>query len=141
MPYLDTSILGSYYCPESLSAMVNRAMVSIDEAVISPLVDLEFHSLLAMKVRSRNLERQAANSALAQFHLHLIEQFYQFVDIGSVEFELARGWLGKFTTSLRTLDALHLAAAKSNDLDLFTTDKILAASASHFGVSCQLLKA
>src|ERR1700722_14709388 len=141
MPYLDTSVLGSYYCPETLSAAVNRVLLTVTEAAISPLVELEFHSLLALKVRNRDLPRSAANAALNQFRVHQADQVYRIVEIGAVEYDLARDWIGKFTTTPRTLDALHLAAAFANRQTMLTTDKSLAAAAARLRVACQLIKA
>lgn len=44
-----------------------------------------------------------------------------------------------FDTPLRTLDALHLAVAASNNLRLVTADETLAEAANVFGVAVQLL--
>ncbi|MHB1158086.1 MAG: hypothetical protein ACYC26_14770 [Phycisphaerales bacterium] len=40
---------------------------------------------------------------------------------------------------MRTLDALHLAAAFANDLTLVCADKLLVRSAKQFGVKCRLI--
>jgi predicted nucleic acid-binding protein len=46
----------------------------------------------------------------------------------------------EFNTSLRTLDALHLACASSNNLCLVTADEVLAASAEALEIEAQLLR-
>jgi len=137
--YLDTSVLGSYYCPESLSSAVDRVLTSLPEAFISPLVEVEFCSLLALKVRTKALDRAAAGAALSQFKVHRADGLYQIVEIGAREYELAGDWLSGFTTNLRTLDALHLAAAFANSQTLLTTDKTLSDAAKRLRVPYHLI--
>jgi predicted nucleic acid-binding protein len=69
----------------------------------------------------------------------LTDGLYEPIDIGPREFQLARNWLSSFSSPLRTLNALHLAAAFCNDLELITTDKPLMAAAKHFSVRCHLV--
>jgi predicted nucleic acid-binding protein len=139
--YLDTSVLGSYYCPETASRAVNRFMASLEQAVISPLVELEFCSLLALKVRVKNLTPAAAQRVLAQFRLHRAENRYSVLEIGPREYDLAATWLCGFHTNLRTLDALHLATAFASRQEMWTTDKLLAGAANELGVPCRLISA
>jgi uncharacterized protein len=140
VPYVDTSVLGSYYCPERLSHVVGPVMAALSEAVISPIVEVEFCSLLSLKVRARTLTHSAASAALGQFRVHLADRRYTLVEIGSRECELARDWLSTFNTPLRTLDALHLAAAFANRQTILTTDKALANAAEALRVPFQLLR-
>jgi len=139
MAYLDTSILGSYYCPEDLSRVVNRELAGLHDLVISPLVEVEFCSLVALKVRTREMSRAAAHKALGLFRQHLDEGYFQIVDIGPREYDTARAWLSAFNTSLRALDALHLACAFVHGQRLWTTDKPLAHAAQILGVDHLLL--
>jgi uncharacterized protein len=140
MAYLDTSILGSYYCPEELSAVVNRELTGLHELVISPLVEVEFCSLAALKVRTREMNRAAAQSALGLFRQHLEEGYFRIVDVGPREYDTARTWLCGFKTSLRALDALHLACAFVHGQQFWTTDKPLAHAAESLGVDHRLLR-
>ncbi len=50
------------------------------------------------------------------------------------EYDIARNWIGNFETPLRTLDALHLAVAFTNKLDIVTADIALAKSAEILGI-------
>jgi uncharacterized protein len=140
MAFLDTSVLGSYYCPEPLSEPVNRAMQSVSDAVISPFVELEFCSMLSQKVRMRSLSRAAAGAAMSQFRVHVADQIYRVVQIGAREYELAHDWLVAFTTPVRTLDALHLAASFAHEQTLITTDKGLAQAAKRLRVAYELIE-
>jgi uncharacterized protein len=140
MAYLDTSVLGSYFCPESLSSVVGRQLESLADPVISPLVEVEFYSLLARKARAKELDRESAGAILGEFMVQIAGDYYGFVEIGSREYRLAGDWLRGFNTGLRTVDALHLAAAFANRQTLFTTDKALAAAARSLRVPCELIQ-
>jgi len=48
-------------------------------------------------------------------------------------------WISQFSTTLRSLDALHLAIADSNNLTLITADIKLSNSAMYFGVEFSII--
>lgn len=139
MSYLDTSVLAAYYCPERLSRKVQKTLNEITEPTISSLVEVELCSALAIKVRTGSIEAAAASRVLAMFQLHQADGRFQMVAIGSREYGLARQWISGFSTMLRTLDALHLAAAFANDLTLISADKHLIRAADQLGVKYQLI--
>jgi hypothetical protein len=140
VPYLDTSILGSYYCPEPLSSVVAAVLKTVPDAVISPLIEVEFCSLLSLKVRTAALDRASANAVLSQFRVHMADGVYRLIESSEREYELARGWLSRFDTPLRTLDALHLATAFAHRQEVITTDKLLERAARKLGVTCRLVR-
>ncbi|MBM4030987.1 MAG: type II toxin-antitoxin system VapC family toxin [Planctomycetes bacterium] len=139
MGYVDTSALVAYYCPEALSAKVQQELRQEAELTISPLVDAEFHSAISMKVRSGELRGSDGRRIVTLFRLDLARSRYRTVPIGDREYQMARDWLATFATSLRALDALHMAAAFANALTILTTDPGLAGCAKHFGVECRLI--
>ena len=139
MAYIDTSVLVAYYCPEPLSAAAQKTLGKLEEPAISPLVELEFYSAVAMKVRSKQLSKSNATRILSVFQKHLSESCYRILPIDTAEYGLARDWIASFSSPLRAPDALHLAAAFSNDLTLLTADKDLARSGRSFGVKCKLI--
>ena len=139
MAYLDTSVIGSYYCPETLSHAVGRNIATLNDATISSLVELEFCSLLSLKVRTHELTKPVAQKALAQFRRHVSGGYYEVMEISSREYDMARTWLAGFQTPLRTLDALHLACAYVHGTTLWTTDKSLAKAARILDVNCKLI--
>ncbi len=139
MAYLDTSVLGSYYCPESLSAPVSKALLSLGRALISPLVVLEFTSLVSLKVRTGELSPTDGGLILKRFQHHLNGNLYQMAEIGQREFSTARRWIARLDTNLRTLDALHLAVAVASHEKMWTTDRPLAKSAGLLRVPCMLI--
>jgi predicted nucleic acid-binding protein len=139
MGYIDTSVLAAYYCPEPLSGAAQKAIRKLDTPAISLLVEVEFHSAIALKVRTGECEIATANRIVSQFRLHAKDGYYRILPLHTREYELARDWIARFSTPLRTLDALHLATASSHDLTLLTADKLLAQSARRLGVRSRLI--
>jgi len=139
MTYIDTSVLVAYYCPEPLSRTAQDAILRVKQPAISPLVEVEFHSAIALKVRTGELDAPSGHDVLAELESDLAKRLYRIVPIGSAEYTVARDWLGRFSSPLRTLDALHLAAAAGNAAVLLTADRALAQSARHFKVKHRLI--
>lgn len=139
MHYLDTGVLAAYYCPEPLSNKVQKTLNRLAGPTISPLVELELHSALAMKVRNREMDAATAGQVAAMFQLHLADGHYRVVPIGAREYTLARTWIAAFNSPLRTLDALHLAAAFASDLTLISADRAMVRCTKQFGVKHELI--
>ena len=134
MPYIDTSALVALYIPESKSARVSRALAGDEPGVISSLVEVEFFSAVSRRIRMGGLSTDDGRRVTSLFGLHMSERRYGIVPLTEREYAVARGWLARFDTRLRTLDALHLAVAYSSDLPLLTADTDLARSARKLGV-------
>lgn len=139
MAYVDTSVLVAYYCPEPLSNAAEKAIGEASQPAVNRLIEVEFCSALAIKIRTGELDVASAERLLSQFRLHLDERRYRIVPLKARQYALAADWISRFSTPLRTVDALHLASAFSNGLRLLTADQRLARSAEHFGVECELI--
>jgi uncharacterized protein len=127
--YIDTSVLGAYYCPEALSSAVEEALRKIESPVISMLSELEFCSLIAKKRRLKELNAGQSRRILDLFGNHVSEGFYRRMSLTGEHYLKARQLIGSTQIPLHTLDALHLAAALAEELPLLTADKGLAAAA------------
>ncbi len=127
--YIDTSVLGAYYCPEPLSAAAESALRRIKVPVISNLTEIELCSLIARKRRLRELTERQARSILELFEQHVAESSYRRIALTSTHFSTARQLVASMRSTLRTLDALHLAAATAEALPLMTADASLARAA------------
>ena len=127
--YIDTSVLGAYYCPEALSSAVEEALRQIEAPVISMLSELEFCSLIATKRRLKELNARQSRRILDLFGNHVSEGFYRRMSLTGEHYLKARQLIGSTQSPLHTLDALHLAAALAEELPLLTADKGLAAAA------------
>ena len=139
MAYIDTSVLIAYYWPEALSEAAQAEIRRAKPPTVSALTEVEFRSALALKTRTGDMDEGLARQALSAFRLHRLEGVFRIVSIEAREYAMASEWIETFKSPLRTLDALHLAAASSNDLRLVTADKALAESAKLFGVRHKLI--
>ena len=106
MVYFDTSVLAAYYCPEAISDTVERAVLRCAAPAISRLVEVELYWAVARKRREGKLSDTDANRIVTQFRLHLDDGCYVVLPVETKHFEMARDWIGWFSTPLRTLDAL-----------------------------------
>jgi uncharacterized protein len=139
MPYIDTSVLASYYWPEPRTQRVKARLRSLPDPVISPLVEVELHCAIARRVRAGECSRAAAESIFRLFRAHLSAPRYRVVPVDGPDYTRARDWIAEQNTPLRVLDALHLAVARAHGLVLVTADRGLAAAASVLGVQFELI--
>lgn len=138
--YVDTSVLGAYYCPEPLSALAEKSILSVGIPVISHLSEVEFCSLVARKCRLNEIKKRHAREIIDLFSNHVAEGFYRRIALTVEHFIRARGLIASMTSSLRTLDALHLAAATSEGLQLLTADVGFAHAAKSVRARALLIK-
>jgi predicted nucleic acid-binding protein len=139
--YIDTSLLVSYYCPEALSRAAERTLRGDPRPAVSDLVEVEFFSALAGKVRVRAMSAADATRTCERFLDHLRTGFYVRIAVQRRHYEAARSWLAQFTSPLWALDALHLALADGEGLRLATADRNLSRSARRLGVAVTLVRA
>lgn len=130
----------AYYCPEPLSSRAERVLSAQPQPTISGLTEVEFASALARKTRLREISRADAERVLSRFAAHLAESLYRRIFMERGHFDLAFQWLSELRTALRALDALHLAVAAANELDVITVDVPMARSARALGVRVKLLR-
>jgi hypothetical protein len=138
--YIDTSLVVPYYCPDALSQAAERTLRGDPRAAVSDLVEVEFFSALARKVRAREMSAAAASRTGERFLDHLQAGLYARLAVQRRHYEAARGWLARFTLPLRALDALHLALADLEGLRLATSDQDLSRSAKSLGVAVTLVR-
>ncbi len=126
--YIDTGVLGAYYCPEPLSPAAEVALRNVQTPVISNLTLVEFSSLLARKRQMKELDSRRASQVASAFGNHVDEGFYRRILIGAEHFIRAQQLIGA-AMSLRTLDALYLAVALTEEIPILTADGRLASTA------------
>lgn len=139
MIYLDTSVLAAYYYPEILSDQVQRYLSRQVKPALSFLTEVELYSAIARKVRSQEMEMADAKRIFATFQSHLDAELFTIIPVQNHHWRLARGWIGLFSTPLRTLDALHLSMASAEEMELVTSDKQLYRSAGILGVKARFI--
>ena len=139
MYYIDTSVLAAYYCPESLSDVAEDYLLSERRPAISQLTEVELASAVSCKVREKTLSEKDGLRILDTFQSHIDASMYTYLILDSRHYRLARSWISRLSTPLRTLDALHLAVSATYDLELITADKRLAESAIELGIAAKLI--
>jgi len=113
--YLDTSVVAPLYWTEALSDRVEALLRQEVELGISKLVEVELCSVLSRRVRMREIERDEAQAIANRFQTDLNSGFYSQLILEPIHYEMARNWIRRFDTPLRTLDALHLAIASAHN--------------------------
>lgn len=139
MIYLNTSVIAPNYWPERLSEASQHLLRTETERGLSQLVEVEFFSALSRRVRMREISQERARQIAIEFQADLDSDFYTRIPLEPIHYNLARDWISRFEVPLRTLDALHLAVASSNQLLLVTGDEALARSARTLGIEAELL--
>lgn len=135
MLYFDTSAVLPYYREEATSEAVECLLQAQSEPVcISDLVDVEFASALARWVRCGEIDEPQAHRIEATFREDLHAGRFLKMAVTGRHFEQAREWLSRRKTTLRTLDALHLACAQDHADRLVTLDAALAKAAEYWGL-------
>jgi len=139
MVYIDTSVLVSYYCPEPLSEAAERIILRSDKPSLSALTEVELASALSRKMREKEISQVDANRVITKFQSHLDQFLFKRIPLEREHYSLAFNWLIQLSIPLKTLDALHLAVAAGNNLQVITADRQLASSAQKLGLANKLL--
>ncbi len=114
--FLDTSALVKRYHREVGTDVIDKIFKGEDkELFISDLSIIEFHSAIALKVRTEEITRDAFSHLVGLFSNELNTQLYRVKQINGEEKREAVKLLIKygFDYALRTMDSLQLAAMKS----------------------------
>lgn len=107
MVYLDTSMLVAYYCPEALSQQAQSLLSEAVKPALSYLTEVELFSVVAKKVRSKEMGSADGNRILAKFTSHVDGDFYTIIPVENHHWRLARGWIGLFTTLYITISSRY----------------------------------
>jgi predicted nucleic acid-binding protein len=135
--YFDTSLIAPLYRSEPLTAMA-EALQEEYRPVVSVLTELEMASTVARWVRMGELTQEQAASIDRVFGEDLRVGAFECVELGQRAYWQARNWLQRQDTSLRTLDALHLAVAAEQGWPILTADRQLHNAAQTLGCKSQL---
>ncbi|MCB1650304.1 MAG: type II toxin-antitoxin system VapC family toxin [Pseudomonadales bacterium] len=138
MLYFDTSALLPYYRQEAASDRVQTLLSAQTQPVlISHLTEVEVASALARWVRMGELTEAQANRIDNAFQQDIHQGRYIRCPIQLACFQRASHWIGMRRTSLRTLDALHLACAEVHQACLVSEDDALINAAVFFGLAAR----
>jgi predicted nucleic acid-binding protein len=138
--YFDTSALLPYYRQEALTPKVQAFISSVTPPIlINHLTLVEMASALSRWCRTSELTQEQASMIHELFYQHINLGLYRILPVSEQEFKRAEAWLLQRDTSLRSLDALHLATALHADACLITADKKLYESAVYLNLKSQFL--
>jgi len=137
MLYFDTSALLPYYRQEQASEQVQALLLAQSEPVlINHLTEVEVASALARWVRTGELTEQQANRIEGAFGDDVRQGRFLRINIEAAHYQRAIHWIATRRTSLRTLDALHLACAEFQGACLVSEDEALLKAAEFLGLDC-----
>lgn len=133
--YVDTGTLLKLYVKEAFSAEVENFLADIDRPAISSLTMLEWHCAMARRQRTGAITDTYLTMARQEFTRHVAEGYFRVHSVTDILFTQALGVLeAAKPVPLRTLDALHLAAARAAGAQtIATADKIMAQAAISLG--------
>ena len=133
--YIDTSALAKCYIRESRSLEVLDWAEGHGETATAALTLVEFRCLLARRRRAGDIDATLERLALAEFDNHVRSGSWRIHHSNFGDFATARDLIDALPNHpLRTLDALHLAAARGIGADSFATaDKTQAEAAAALG--------
>jgi predicted nucleic acid-binding protein len=84
------------------------------------------------------LSEPQANRIESSFHDDVSHGRFALCPIEAAHYQRAGHWIGTRKTSLRTLDALHLACAEHHQARLISEDEALVNAAIFFGIEASL---
>lgn len=131
MHYIDTSALLKWYLPERDSDAVSRWIETQTDIAFSRLAWLEFRCALARRVRAGTLDGHSADAALDSFRGDAADGVFTLLPLTDADALAADALMSEVSrTALRTLDALHLAVARSHHAAVIATaDRVMAQAA------------
>jgi PIN domain. len=135
--YLDTSALIKLYVAEAFSNEVEQLVADADGLAISRLSTLEWHCAMARRQRSGQISEDYLNLARSEFTRHLADNYFRIVAFDdSLMIDALRVLDSVKPVPLRTLDAIHLTAARNAGVArLATADRVMADAASKLNLA------
>lgn len=111
MLYVDASALVPLYTPEATSNEIEQMVMAADVVAVSDLTLAEAKNAIIRKGRRGHLMPEDVEMALRTIDTHVAERRFYVVEMQRTFFEQVPDLSQQAPVHLRTLDALHLAAA------------------------------
>lgn len=135
--FVDTSALVKFYYPEDDSEAIESLLLNSEKIFICELASVELASALARKVRMKELSKKEKKLIWQAYNNDLLSTDVELIRLEETDYFKAAELIMNYgeSESLRTLDALHLAAAlRVSDALFLTADKTFQNVASKLGV-------
>ncbi|MAO64189.1 MAG: hypothetical protein CL666_04250 [Balneola sp.] len=132
--YIDTSSLIPLYFEEVFSTKAQHFFATNNTFVISELSKVEFYSTARKKVRMGDTSESEIKKVFRVFDSHLDQELFSIINLAKNHFHAASTIIKSTNNSLRSLDALHLGIAYSENISVLSFDKIFNETAEEFGI-------
>jgi predicted nucleic acid-binding protein len=139
MHYFDTSFLVPFFVDEPASARIEQFLKRQTQnvATVSQWTCIEFSAAVARRVRAGTITTERATKLENTFDLLMIESFLM-ISPTAKDYELARQFLRRYETGLRSGDALHLAIASNHGAQaIYSLDEGLIRAGQILGLPTQ----
>lgn len=138
MIYADTSVWVALLTQESGTSQVERWFGSNSEPLFSADWTLtEFHSAIAIKTRTGQLNADQGGEVLAYFE-QLSSGGLTLIPVSRTAYRTAADLVDDYRQGLRGADALHIAVAREIGLQRFATlDRNQSANAERLGLTLE----
>ena len=131
--YLDVNAIVALFTVDPLNDRTDKVLRGLrDTLVVSDLAGAEFSSVIARRVRTRELSASEARTAFTNFDLWCASQT-QRIETEAVDMAHGTGLLRRLDVMLRMPDALHIAIAQRIGCALLTFDRAMANVARGLG--------
>ena len=108
--FLDTSALVKLYHKEDSTLEVEKVICQVEEICLSRIAELEFRSTIWKKVRTNEIDKANAKTAIEAFENDFNK--YSWIEIGFDGIQLSKELLMRYgQKGLRTLDSIQLSSA------------------------------
>lgn len=133
--YLDTSVIVNLLMPEPFSEQAEAFVrANPNDLIVSDFAGAEFSSVIARRVRVREMSEAEARLALADFDAWS-GQVTLRVEIDPDDLVQATTYLRRLDLALKTPDGIHIAMASRASAGLVTFDRQMALAARVLGIA------
>ena len=134
--YVDTSALAKWYLDEPGADEFAAFMQTTPQVLTSRLVLVEMRCLLARRRRAGDLSRDEELATFSLFTDQVAQGYVSVRPVPDTLYASARDLIDRLAgIALRTLDALHLAAAQAAGArELATADRVMGDAAQALGL-------
>ena len=134
--YVDTSLLVKRYVTEPGSDELDAYLLEAQPTLfISELTRLELASTFARKQREGRISAMHQAALRQQADEEVVSGMLKLVNLDSGVLRQGLSLMQSLTQAIATLDAIHLASALRQKVDIFMTDdKLLARAAAEAGI-------
>lgn len=132
--YLDVNVIVPLFAIDLLNDRAEKALRSLDDdLVVSDFSAAEFSSVIARRVRTRDLRVEEARTAFSNFD-GWCARYTRRVEIDTIDVSGASTLIRRLDLALRTPDAIHIAIVHRTSCKLLTFDKSMASAARAIGI-------